>query len=114
MIEKGYFENHLELANRCFDTIKDTIPEKVLKTYNVGNAYFEDCFMRATKIYILNKYYERNNSDSKKRISVKESLQKQVKEYGFRHVELFYDELIKNSESPVIDIYINVLRSLMY
>ncbi len=112
LVETNNFKNYLEISEAKFKPIKNDIPKKVLQTYNTGYAYFEDTFVRACRIKILESYYKRTDSNLNIESFVKNSIRKQENKNGFKFVGEFFDILTSEENIPPADIYIKVLKDL--
>ena len=112
LVQTNNFKNYLEISGEKFIPIKDDIPQKILKTYNSGYAYFEDTFIRACRIKILENYYKRTDPNIDIDFFIKNSIKKQAKKNGFKFVEDFFNMLTLETEIPPADVYIKTLKSL--
>lgn len=112
LVETNNFKNYLEISEEKFKPTKDYIPKEVLQTYNTGYAYFEDTFIRACRIKILENYYKRTDPNLNIDFFVKDSIRKQTNENGFKFVGKFFDMLTSATDIPPADVYIKVLKDL--
>ncbi len=112
LVQTNNFKNYLELSEEKFKPIKNEIPEKILRTYNTGYAYFEDTFIRACRIKILENYYKRTNPNLDIKSFVEDSIKKQEIKNGFKFVNNFYKMLTSEEQILPADVYIKTLKNL--